>query len=438
MQLGDTETTRQIDALQDFASSPALAQLREQADAAKSASAELDFLDLLGVYWREEVHSNFLGWLLNPAQTHGTGDYFLKNFLLSTVAQAESRGIGIATRTGIENADWSATTVCLERNYIDILLVNRSNGFACAIENKIFSPEGIDSNGYSQLTWYREVLERDYPKFTRHHVFLSPQGTLPAQDKERGFWIPENYTTVRQLVEQTLASNADSIGEDVRVFLHQYATTLRRKIVPVPSDVQQRAREIYLQNRDVMELIYRHKPNYQDDAKKIIAAALEDSGDWRVDWALNYYNYLRFLPTAWDEFAELLETGNGWSGSKAMLRFDLYLGAVGEGAGSARQGLALWPGDVPAVRERIVASVNDSSAIFNRAPVDFQDGSLTLDTREYALDDGDLDNWDSEATRAKVAGWVEDFARNEFPAMNEVIINCLREYKAEQDQLPGQ
>ena len=53
MQPDDTETTVQIDALRAFASGPALAQLREQAAAAKSAPDELDFLDLLGVFWRK-------------------------------------------------------------------------------------------------------------------------------------------------------------------------------------------------------------------------------------------------------------------------------------------------------------------------------------------------------------------------------------------------
>ena len=40
--------------------------------------------------------------------------------------------------------------------------------------------------------------------------------------------------------------------------------------------------------------------------------------------------------------------------------------------------------------------------------------------------------WESGATRAKIEAWVEKFATERFPAMNDVIVNCLREYEAEQ------
>ena len=37
--------------------------------------------DILGVARKEYVHSNFLAWLLDPAETHGCGVYTLKKFL---------------------------------------------------------------------------------------------------------------------------------------------------------------------------------------------------------------------------------------------------------------------------------------------------------------------------------------------------------------------
>ena len=48
-----------------------------------------------------------------------------------------------------------------------------------------------------------------------------------------------------------------------------------------------------------------------------------------------------------------------------------------------------------------------------------------LDVSDYGVD------WDNGATRAKIETWVQNFAENNFPAMNEVIVNCLREYEAE-------
>ena len=34
-------------------------------------------------------------------------------------------------------------------------------------------------------------------------------------------------------------------------------------------------------------------------------------------------------------------------------------------------------------------------------------------------------------TRAKIESWVKNFAENEFPAMNDVIVKCLEKYEAE-------
>ena len=60
---------------------------------------------------------------------------------------------------------------------------------------------------------------------------------------------------------------------------------------------------------------------------------------------------------------------------------------------------------------------------------------MTVHFGDYILDDEDLCNWDDPATRAKIEAWVKNFAENEnqFPAMNDVIVNCLREYEAEQN-----
>ena len=59
--------------------------------------------------------------------------------------------------------------------------------------------------------------------------------------------------------------------------------------------------------------------------------------------------------------------------------------------------------------------------------------------KEYITDDSDYGvGWDNGATRAKIRAWVADFAENQFPAMNAVIVNCLREYEAEPARQPGQ
>ena len=64
-----------------------MSKLREMREA---RSTELDLFRVLRVHDSELVHSNFLAWLLNPAETHGIQEYFLRNFLERTAKRALS------------------------------------------------------------------------------------------------------------------------------------------------------------------------------------------------------------------------------------------------------------------------------------------------------------------------------------------------------------
>ena len=175
------EKQAQIAALENFADEPDLKRLRELAEEQR---AEFDAIDFLRLSNDEEFHSNFLAWLLGPQQNHGLGDYFLKTFLYQTCTAASKLGISAITPARIHATDWSQTEVRREWQYIDILILNRDARFVCAVENKIWAAEGIDADGTSQLTRYRETLKREFPDFTRRYVFLSPKGVCPFREEE--------------------------------------------------------------------------------------------------------------------------------------------------------------------------------------------------------------------------------------------------------------
>ena len=63
---------------------------------------DFDAFGFLGLSGSEEIHSKVLAWLLNPKETHGAGDYFLKRFLSET---------GVATTQEVESDAWLSTTV---------------------------------------------------------------------------------------------------------------------------------------------------------------------------------------------------------------------------------------------------------------------------------------------------------------------------------------
>ena len=411
--------TAKFHSLRDFAASAGLCRLQELLTEAKARMPEFNLFELLNLWWQEDIHSRMLTWLLNPQDSHGLGDHFLKNFLLQAGCPSEPCAA----------ADWSEAEArrewhCLvdgNAGWLDILILNHRAQFLCAIENKIFSPEG----GH-QLTHYRKALENGYQNYTRHYIFLSPTGMQSQWEDERQHWTPVSYTTVLQVIDQMLETACIPLTPEVRVLLSQYATTLRRKIVPDHnSEINRLARQIYLEHREAVELIYANKPNYVNEAKQIFKEAIAANEGWELDSEDQYF--VRFRSADWDEFPAT-GTGTGWlPNSPALLLFQINF----------RDGLSnlpyldlgLSPGSDPLIREKLFEKVRQHPQLFRPKETSLQTRWMVLDTKEYILDEADFGKWDTSVP-GKIARWIAGFAESEFPAMNEVIVSCLREYEA--------
>ena len=293
-----------------------LERLEKLSEDQRSEFDALDFIGRLslgtgrGLWGSEEFHSRVLAWLLDPRESHGLDDRFLKRFLLR--AGVQPAGL---------SSDWSATEVTREwpnvvdgqRGFLDILVVDEAQRVLCAIENKVFSREHSE-----QLTRYRRALKDSYSTFTRHHVFLTPEGTHPSSEKEQEHWTPVNYSMVFDVVQQIVENSDNATTDGVGPFLRQYATALRRNIMPETS-VSQLARSIYLEHREAIDLIAANKPDWVAEAKQWLREAVAQQENWELD--LEAPTFVRFRSTDWDEY-EVMHTGTGWApGSDALLLF---------------------------------------------------------------------------------------------------------------------
>lgn len=266
------------------------------AEMLKRREGEVDLFDALSLDGSEEFHSNFLAWLLNPNGSHGLGGNFLQRFLTESDAHR-----------AIRSADQPSTTILREkhlendsgRGRLDIRILNESAKFLCAVENKVWSGESGD-----QLAWYRSVLEKQYPGHQVHLVFLTRWGEAPDNPGERGHWRQMSYKTIRRLVEETIEAAKGTAHEDVLAFLRQYATTLRRNLVPeVSNDVHSLARRIYRKHQRAIDLITdnkaKYQPNYVTEWFGMIRAAVREQQSW-TDRA-TYRPYVRFVSRNWQE-----------------------------------------------------------------------------------------------------------------------------------------
>ena len=402
-----------------------LAELQQLLEERRS---EFDALTFLGLSSSEAVHSRVLAWLLDPQGSHGAGDNFLRGFLRACATVAAGAGVYVGD-LGDETAfQWSATRVQQEwhnvvegyEGRLDILLINDAEGVLCGIENKILSGEHSE-----QLTRYRRALAGAYPDFHRRHVFLSPAGTVPLREEERQYWAPVSYATVLQLVEQTITQGDEQIREDVGAFLRQYSTTLRRRVVPDPtSNPRALARKIYMENREVIDFINANKPDYVEEGEKIAQDAIALHNDkWVPDWKERKLVFFR--STEWDQF-EVLKTGTGWGnpGSVITFAFDFrpeHLQLI----------CTLGPGTDEAVRQKIHEDIGRHGRLFSHAGRGLSRSYTRLDVKGSITTDADYDNWDDPAVRAKILDWVAEFAENEFPEMNAVILESLRQCEAQ-------
>ncbi len=406
-------------------------------------SAEFDAIAFLELSRNERCHSRFLAWLLNPEENHGTGAYFLENFLWKILEQAKALGIGKADSPEMDEAIWTQTSVTPEwphevdgkRGFLDILLVNPKEKFLCAIENK------VDTGEHSgQLGRYRKALEKNYPDdFTRCYVFLSPGGKPPEQEEDQGHWTPVTYATILELVEDTL--KATDMRGDVRVFLQQYVRTLRRNIVDKHSDeVRQLARKIYLENREVIELTYEYKPNYLAEMREIIRNVVRGQPGWILD--KEQKDIIRFRPDTWTLLPGFL-TGTGWPPSEALLLFEFTFDHRGtlDHRGNTRMVLCLGPSENESIRQEIFEKINNVDPNrFKHAAYPLMANQLNTSythiySGENILDEKDFGKWDDNEgsyIREKVKRWVEDFAQKDFPTLNDIIVDCFREYEARQ------
>ena len=84
-----------------------------------------------------------------------------------------------------------------------------------------------------------------------------------------------------------------------------------------------------------------------------------------------------------------------------------------------------------AARGNLLNSFNQAPELFSYVPVRGTEW-ITIHEGKYIVSDTDLNNWDQPSVRDEIKARIYDFAKNQFPAMNEVIVKCLQDYGAEQ------
>jgi hypothetical protein len=307
---------------------------------------EYNIFEAIGMVSQEIRHSVFLAFLLDPSQTHGLGDLFLRRFLQKVLLAARGAKLPVSL---IDLDVWSLddTLVLREWHNIDILAVNRTNRFVVIIENKVESGEHSD-----QLARYYQTAQREYDAWRVIALYLTPDGTPPSDDR----YIAVSYRSVADQVEWMLTNRSGSMAPDVRVLLAHYVQMLRRRILS-DSEIDDLCLRIYQKHKRALDLIFERRPDLQSDLSTVCRELVEAQGDLILDHATK--SRIRFAVPEWD-VPELMR-GQGWTPSGRMLLFEFI-----NDPGTFRIALHIGPGPSD-VRQRVYEVAAQSQSLLKPA-----------------------------------------------------------------------
>ena len=182
------------------------------------------------IKFQENRISDVFAYLLNPDETHGQGELFLREFLLDVPVN------------WLSNGDWSHVRVRREvktkeieneGRKIDIEIAFRINGrwAAIAIENK---PRKNSTDEELQLSDYAQHLKSKYKNFKL--IYLTPDARDPSQTSityEERKQLAENFAkaSLQKWTDGWLKRAEDKVkAERVRWFVSDFRKALREEI----------------------------------------------------------------------------------------------------------------------------------------------------------------------------------------------------------------
>ena len=195
-----------------------------------------NLFESLGLVRQEIRHSAFIRWFLDPSETHGLGDFPLRQFLRRVIKAGEEHEGDLPLLFDLDDWNLGEAQVLKEWHNIDILIrLDGENPFVCAIENKVDSSEG-----HCQLKRYKRTVEQAFGAYKKVFVFLTRSGDAPSDEA----YIPMSYGDLTSIIENTLERRESQANDEVKLFVQQYLEMVRRHIVE-DSDLQELCRRLY-------------------------------------------------------------------------------------------------------------------------------------------------------------------------------------------------
>jgi hypothetical protein len=358
----------------------------------ESRIGRFNIFDALGITRVEIRHSNFLAFILDPAESHGQGQIFLKAVLMDLLKKASPGGRPLSP-IDLDGTDLRGVEVRREWKHIDLLILCQEPRLCVVIENKIGSKEGPD-----QLSRYEATVKQHYPGVRPLYVYLTLDSEVPSEDA----WMSYSHADIHRVLTRVRETNGNAIGDDVLVFLDHYLSLLGTRFMN-DKEIDELCRKIYKNHRQALDLIWERVGTPESGVLADVANVLEEDPRWHMFYQRG--KLTDFLPKAWLEWlpphgVDFKDIPQAW----IVLRFHLFEGSLDFYAEVRRMA-------DPAMRRRIVELLIAEAPGFGFKRS--QAGKLTdkytrFCGREKVSEWGEDDKPESEAIRVAVKKTLDD------------------------------
>ena len=250
----------------------------------------------MGMERMEIRHSAILAWLLNPQETHGLRDTFLKGFLSAALREHDAP---CPSALDVSQADMTDAEVRREWRKIDILVLSPRNGWVFVVENKFHSKQ--HSN---QLKRYMKVATKEFTGRHIQGIFL----TLEDEEPEDARYAPINYTTICELIEQIILSGSMPLTKEVEIFVRHYLDVIKEAtgMSDERDKVERLAKKLYRDHKQVLDFVVKHGTGngFSFACEDLFGDGSKDDAHVEIEeqYFVHYSttsNKVRFLPKSW-------------------------------------------------------------------------------------------------------------------------------------------
>lgn len=282
-----TEDSSQLDAAQALDALEAFVVGNDDLAQLEERIGRFNIFDALGIVRAEIRHSQFLAWLLDPAESHGTGQLFLRAVVMDMLAKAP-RELRPCSPVELDGLDLGQVELHRERDHIDILIVIDEPKLVFAIENK------VDSSEHSgQLERYRDVVTRRYPNHKPLLIYLTRLGDEPSDEA----WSSYSYADLHNTFSRVRRLNEGGVGEDVAAFLDHYLRMIGSRFMEDPK-IDDLCDRIYKNHRQALDLIFERRGDPRRPFVEAFADAMAEM-DYQGNVSDRTSSNYRFTPQEW-------------------------------------------------------------------------------------------------------------------------------------------